>query len=120
MMLNIKLVELLDNATRYVPIGIFIGIIFFIEFSLLLPSLSIDTNIEFVDYNQILPFSNILLIAEYLYTEFFLYFLMASIILLIAMLAAIVLTLTHSIAVRRQELFVQINTDYQNTIKNVN
>ena len=29
MMLNIKLIEILDNTTRYVPIGLFIGLIFF-------------------------------------------------------------------------------------------
>lgn len=28
MMLNIKLIEILDNTTRYVPIGFFIGLIF--------------------------------------------------------------------------------------------
>lgn len=31
MMLNIKLVELLDNATRYVPIAAIIGVLFFLE-----------------------------------------------------------------------------------------
>jgi len=117
MMLNIKLVELLDNTTRYIPIGILIGIIFLIELSLLLPTIDVQNTINYTDYFIILPFTNILLLAEYLYTDLYVYFLFASIILLVAMLAAIVLTLSHEINVKRQDLFVQINTDYTNTIK---
>ena len=120
MMLNIKLVELLDNATRYIPIGILIGIIFYIELSLLLPSINEMSSLNSIstfDFLNVLPFNNILLIAEYLYTDFGHFFLFASVILLVAMLAAIVLTLSHSINVKRQDLFVQINTDYNKTIK---
>lgn len=120
MMLNIKLVELLDNATRYIPIGILIGIIFYIELSLFLPSIHEMTSFHSIstfDFLNVLPFNNILLIAEYLYTDFGHFFLFASVILLVAMLAAIVLTLSHSINVKRQDLFVQINTDYHKTIK---
>jgi NADH-quinone oxidoreductase subunit J len=38
MMLNIKLEELKDNATRYVPIGLLIGFVFIIELLLILES----------------------------------------------------------------------------------
>ena len=36
MMLNIKLEELKDNATRYVPLGLIIGLVFLIEILLVL------------------------------------------------------------------------------------
>ena len=121
MMLNIKLVELLDNATRYIPIGIIIGIIFYIELTILLPKINIDRiQIENLDFIDVLPKNNILLIAEKLYTDWGGIFIFASLILLVAMIAAIVLTISHSIMVKRQDIFVQINTDYKKTIKNVN
>lgn len=34
MMLNIRIVELIENTTRYIPIGLILGIIFFIELSI--------------------------------------------------------------------------------------
>jgi len=39
MMLNIKLVELLDNATRYIPIGMIIGVLLLIEITILLQNI---------------------------------------------------------------------------------
>lgn len=118
MMLNIKLVEILDNTTRYVPIGIFIGIIFLWEIYLIfnkeILSLSISNN------NQIFLFSwsNIKHLAEVLYTNYFLYFITGSFILLVAMFGAILLTITHEENIKRQDLFAQIATEYDKTIYN--
>jgi len=122
MMLNIKLVELLDNATRYLPIGIIIGILFLFEIYFLFHNSFHSAKGELsnyispeVFYNIRVP-TNIQAIGEFLYTDFFIYFILASFILLVAMLAAIVLTLTHEEQVKRQDLFTQIATDYKQTI----
>lgn len=122
MMLNIKLVELLDNATRYVPIAIIIGIFLLIEITMLLqniyPNVSSDiTLIETFQYSNIYNNSNLNSIGEVLYKEFNVNIIIASIILLVAMIAGIILTLTHEESVKRQDLFTQIATDYHHTIK---
>lgn len=45
MMLNIKLEELKDNATRYVPIGLIIGLVFIVEVLIVLESeINFSTN----------------------------------------------------------------------------
>lgn len=120
MMLNIKLVELLDNATRYLPIGMIIGIIFLIEITILLQNIFpqlIHNSIEYFNYTNILNYTNIAALGEVLYKEFNIYIIIASIILLVAMIAGIILTLTHEESVKRQDLFTQIATDYHHTIK---
>lgn len=111
MMLNIKLEELKDNATRYMPIGILIGLVFIVEVLLILESeiyFSFDSSHSF---SSIIPLSNLLVLGQVLYTEFFIFMILASLILLIAMIGAIVLTLNHeSSHVRRQDIFGQIST----------
>lgn len=117
MMLNIKLIEILDNATRYVPIGFFIGLIFLWEIYLVFYKniLSIPNN--FSTTNS-LSWSNIEQIATILYTDYFLYLMIGSFILLVAMLGAIILTISHEEHIKRQDLFAQLSTEYNKTILN--
>lgn len=124
MMLNIKRVELVDNTTRYVPIGFIIGIIFLsiIKNKILPSGGSADNIYSTVSYGilngeDIAPSSliinratNIEAIGQILYTHYFLFFLMAGVILLIAMLGAIVLSIRHEADIKRQDIFSQIAT----------
>lgn len=124
MMLNIKRVELVDNTTRYVPIGFIIGIIFLsiIKNKILPSGGSVDNIYSAVSYGilngeDIAPSSliinkatNIEAIGQILYTHYFLFFLMAGVILLIAMLGAIVLSIRHEAEIKRQDIFSQIAT----------
>lgn len=118
MMLNIKLVEILDNTTRYIPIGLFIGLIFLWEVYLIIyqeilffPKLNVDNII-------ILTFSNIKQLANILYSNYFLFLITGSLILLVAMIGAIILTISHELNLKRQDLFAQISTNYDQTIIN--
>lgn len=134
MMLNIRLVELIENTTRYVPIGIIIGIVFLLELFILVdtqfsmsPSNNeaalwlnkkeyiIDTQ-AFINNGDNLSFNfsnltNVEAIGQFLYTEGYIYFLISSLVLLVAMIGAIVLTLYHEQEVRRQDIFSQITTE---------
>ncbi len=109
MMLNIKLEELKDNATRYVPIGLLIGFVFIIELLLILESEVPFSFSNFTSWTWINPNSNISSIGLVLYTDYWLWMIVASFILLVAMIGAIVLTLHHeSSNIRRQDIFGQI------------
>jgi NADH-ubiquinone oxidoreductase chain 6 len=61
-------------------------------------------------------FSNMKAIGDILYTYYFFYFLYASIILLVAMLGAIVLTMHKGVQTKRQEVFSQNNREFAKTI----
>jgi len=131
MMLNIKLVEILDNTTRYKPIGAVIGSVFLIEL-LLLVSGSNKYDFEFAglqvsnqwsttqfgpyfEYETIL--NNIASLGSVLYTDYYQLLLISGYILLVAMIGAIVLTLYHEKNIKRQDIFSQISSDFSNTIR---
>jgi NADH-quinone oxidoreductase subunit J len=124
MMLNIKFVELLDNTTRYVPIGFIIGLIFlslilanlidFNSYTSFTSSVSLDHNLPlFLDK---LNYLNIESIGNILYTDYFLFFIIASFILLVSMIGAIILTIYHEDNIKRQDLFSQISTEFNKTV----
>ena len=115
MLLNIKLVEITENTTRYAPIAILVG--FFLLFSILNSSEVINTFIKMTTEELIPNLDNITdinLMAEILYTDFSSYFLISSLILLVSMVGAIVLCLFHETSVKRQDLFAQVSTNFSN------
>jgi NADH-ubiquinone oxidoreductase chain 6 len=113
MMLNIKIAEVHENVLRYLPVGGVIGIIFLLEIILivdndLLPLLPSSPIVTYTVYaSQIQSWSNIESIGNLLYTTYFIYFLLASIILLVAMIGAIVLTMHKTTQVKRQDVYQQ-------------
>lgn len=127
MMLNIKLVEIIDNTTRYVPIGFIIGLIFFsmISSSLGMPNIQIDPvftskNFPYGNILNIITNTNIEALGFILYTDYFLFFIIASFILLVSMIGAIILTIYHEGKIKRQDLFSQIATEHDKTVINYN
>ena len=122
MMLNIKIEEVYETALPYLPLGGLIGLIFITEI-LLVVERDFIPMIEFnqfdLHYSQFLPetSSPIEAIGELIYTYYFFYFLVASLILLIAMIGAIVLTMYKGANVKRQEVFFQNARECTKTIQ---
>lgn len=122
MMLNIKIEEVYETALPYLPLGGIIGLIFVTEILLVverdfIPMISSSSfNLEYI---QFLPqtSSTIQAIGELIYTYYFFYFLVASLILLIAMIGAIVLTMYKGAGVKRQEVFFQNARECTKTIQ---
>ena len=123
MMLNIKISEVIDEIYQYLPVGGLIGIIFLLEVFIIVdndfvPLLS-DGNMPsaYVDWSgQIDDVTNLSSLGQVLYTHYALAFLMAGIILLVAMIGAIVLTMQIRTTVRRQHIFQQVSRDADNAI----
>ncbi len=121
-LINIKIVELIDNSSRYFPIGLIIGVILVLEFNIYLDSysnisnnsLALINNVE--NYTNILNYTNIELLGQLLYTDYWLNLILASLILLVAMIGAILLTLGHELDVKRQDIFTQINKKFSLTL----
>lgn len=120
MLLNIKLVEINENSSRYFPIGVIIGFIFLYQIYFILTQglSSWEPNWEVYDFSSIISVSDIKTLGILLYTDYWAYFLVSSLVLLVSMIGAIVLCLYHEQIVKRQDLFAQVATEYDKTIVN--
>ena len=110
-LLNIRLVELKDNATRYVPVGLIMGLVLYVGLKNGLPPVTgeeLDIT-GLVTYTKVASFTNIELLGLLLFVDYSYYFILAGFILLVAMIGAIVLTLGHEGEIKRQDIFEQIS-----------
>jgi NADH-quinone oxidoreductase subunit J len=115
MMLNIRLEQESTTIFSYMTISGIFGLILIFELSFIFYDTFVHNT--FVTSSEIykhlfLQISIIRAIGDVLYSFFGVYFLLASLILLLAMVGAIFLTLHHRIDVRRQSIFVQTVRKY--------
>ena len=137
MMLNVRVTELNQSLLRYIPIGGLILIIFLFEIVSVINGdlipffstnllvfendffiLSQDLNTVFWS-NQIDPITNVASIGEILYTYYVYCFMVASLILLVAMIGAILLTMRKRTNVRKQEIFDQVYGNINSQVRYV-
>ena len=133
MMLNIKLAEINEKRLRYLPIGGLLGILFLLEIFVivdndLIPLLSFH-NLS-GEHNGFLVFTqwpflkescnNISALGSIIYTYYFYFFSMASFILLVAMIGAIVLTMHKGVSHKRQQVFQQNSREFAKTVAKIN
>jgi len=136
MMLNIKLAELNENFYNFLPLSILFIVLFLcgllslfrFEFILLnffhenstffLYDLitNITTKTYFIHLFSI--FSNVKTIAFTFFNNYLYCFLLAGFVLLLAMVAAIILTLQKNFVSKTQNIYVQILKDHDNTLVN--
>jgi NADH-quinone oxidoreductase subunit J len=114
MMLDIKVTAKGDDFFKYFPIGGFIGSFFFYKvYPIILhefPSNEVDIFFEpaALLWNSCLDKnSNVALLGQLLYANFFIYFLISGLILLVSMIGSIVLTLRFSKTIKNQVVFKQ-------------
>jgi NADH-quinone oxidoreductase subunit J len=137
MMLNVKISESSSSVYRYLPIGLFLSVLFLFEIYLIVEGdlNSIDVfefnkpeysilqdesliNISWVD--SVVSPTNVDVIGSVLFTYYSFFLIMASIILLVAMIGAIALTLHRRGDVRRQDIFKQLQRDFEGATNFVN
>lgn len=122
MMLDIKVTRAENDFFVYVPMGIFLGLIFFLEVFMTLhenfvPISPLDSQQIYTNWILNLDtISNIEVLGQLIYTYYFFYFLIAGIILLVAMVGAIVLTLNFKQKAKHQFVFKQILREKKNSI----
>jgi len=118
MMLNIKVTNSVKDLLKYFPIGNFLGFVFLIEILLIIFE-SFNTNpyknnflFNFYTnwFEKIDSISDIESLGQILYTYYVPQFLIAGIILLIAVIGSVILTLSHkNIEVKKQDTFRQVS-----------
>ena len=111
MMLDVDFAELKKGALEYAPIGALVGIVLAAELIVVLGGSLFAPKIGAVAAQPIPPLatrSNTAALGDVLYTDYVLYFQIAGLVLLVAMIGAIVLTLRHKPGVKRQSVPVQV------------
>lgn len=128
MMLDINMAELQERRLRYLPVGGVLGLLFILEGLVivdvdlvpLLYTQSMDTSVYWTNWTYTLAqVSNMHTMGRLLYTYYGVYFLVASLILLVAMVGAIVLTQQRRRGARRQQVYIQNTRDFARTIRKV-
>ena len=111
-----------DNSFSF-PLGIFLGMVFFLEVLFhFLSHFNYGSEEVIGDFSYInwVSLSNqcsdLVVLAKVLYTTYFLYFLLAGIILLVAMIGAIVLTINFQHKAKHQLIFKQLARSKENSI----
>lgn len=108
MMLDVDFAQLREGFIEYLPVGLVIGGIFMFELLLVAGSWLIQPGTTKAITSAIpTNVSNTEALGLVLYTKYIHYFQLAGIVLLVAMIGAIVLTLRHKAAVKRQDINVQ-------------
>jgi len=111
MMLDVDFVQMREGFLQYLPVGALVGIIMLAELLLVVGSWVIGPGIPRAITMPIPSpeaVSNTEALGFVLYTRYIYFFQAAGIILLIAMIGAIVLTLHHRRAVKRQDIGRQV------------
>ena len=122
MMLDINYIKLREGFLQYLPFGALLGIVLFIELSMLIfINKSGEKNlVEFSNKPIFNEVENTKSLGIVLYTEYFYLFQISGVILLVAMIGSIVLTLRERSGVKKQKIFDQINFDAKNAIQKKN
>jgi NADH-quinone oxidoreductase subunit J len=110
MMLDIDFARLRVGYVQYLPFGLVVAAILLAEM-IFVSNVVAGRSAAKGDLPMVAPanLSNAQAIGKVLYTDYVYYFQAAGIVLLIAMIGAIVLTLTHKAKVRRQDIGSQVN-----------
>ncbi|GJD50472.1 NADH-quinone oxidoreductase subunit J [Methylobacterium crusticola] len=110
MMLDVDFAELRQGFQDYLPVGALIGAVFLIELLLVVGSWVIDPGLVQAPL-AVAPggetVTNTQALGLVLYTNYFFFFQVAGLILLVAMIGAIVLTLRDRPGVKRQDIATQ-------------
>jgi NADH-quinone oxidoreductase subunit J len=112
MMLDINFTELRQGINSYLPFGIFLGVVLFIELAFLVFQNWVAPQSVALAAAAPAPMaaevSNTRALGQLIYTHYLYVFQVAGLILLVAMIGAIVLTLRHRPGVQRQRIADQI------------
>lgn len=129
MMLNIKQDELSYNMVSYIPIVVSLSMLLLLEYYVykdtLVDLIGIESSTHSLYNNYMSPYyyylssnSDLNIFGQLLYTSYGHLFLIASLILLVGMIGAIVLTLEYrEFSIKKQDIFKQISRDLNTTVR---
>ena len=111
MMLDVDFAELKAEMTKYLPLGLLIGVIVLMQLAM---ALGVWTVSDQAAANLAAPVGdahNTAALGLLIYDKYIILFQLAGLILLVAMIGAIVLTLRHRTDIKRQNVMAQMHRD---------
>jgi NADH-quinone oxidoreductase subunit J len=120
MMLDINFVELRQGFLQYLPVGVVIGVVLFVELLLVFGAWVVAPDVaKAIAAPTPAPASvtNTVALGQLLYTRYVYVFQAAGMILLVAMIGAIVLTLRAREGVRKQDIARQVGRRRAETLE---
>jgi NADH-quinone oxidoreductase subunit J len=126
MMINFKMIEISTSLLTYFPLSAYIIAILSFEFSVLFSENSVLVGKSVFDisysnwFDLVNHVTNIEALGLLLYTHFAVVFMIAAMILFLAMLGSISLTLLHRSNMKRQDIYYQIAQDPLYCVKKFN
>lgn len=118
MMINIKIDQVNSSLVTYLPLGIIVFLIFFME---VWSSISVgvyEENLKnFNWFANAYSTSNIKIVGNILYTYKLPCFIMAGMILLVAMIGSITLTLAEMKGPKTQNIYKQLKQDFKQSVR---
>ena len=120
MMLNIDFVELRQGFLQYLPVGVVIGIVLFVELLLIFGAWVVAPDVAksiAAPTPSPTTVTNTVALGQLLYTRYVYVFQAAGMILLVAMVGAIVLTLRAREGVRKQDIARQVGRRRAETLE---
>ena len=117
MMLDVNFTQLREGLQRYAPVGATIGIVLFAELIFAIGGYQIDPALSDLRVSPTpAGVTNTVALGELIYTHYILLFQLSSLVLLVAMIGAIVLTLRDKPDARRQLSSRQIDRKVADTV----
>jgi NADH-quinone oxidoreductase subunit J len=108
MMLDINVAQLREGFTRHAPLGVLVAGIMIAEIVYVVWTRHLGINIASSAPPLPEHYSNTHLLGSVLYTDYMLPFQLAAVVLLIAIVAAITLTMRHRVGFKRQDISAQV------------
>ncbi len=108
MMLDVNLEELRSGLTRYAPLGALVAGIMIAEIAYVVWARHLGLNFPVNAPSLPEHYSNVHELGKILYTDYMLPFQLAAVVLLIAIVAAIALTMRHRTGYKKQDIGAQV------------
>ncbi|HMN45712.1 MAG TPA: NADH-quinone oxidoreductase subunit J [Povalibacter sp.] len=108
MMLDVDLAQMKEGFTRYAPLGIIIAVLVVVEIGSVVWVKHLGVGQQSAAVAVVEGYSNTRALGELLYTKYLYPFELAAMVLLLAIVAAIVLTMRHRAGLKAQDIAAQV------------
>jgi NADH-quinone oxidoreductase subunit J len=118
MMLDVNVAQMREGFTRYAPLGVLIAAIVVVEIGSVVWIKSLGgVNAEAAPVAAVAGYSNTRALGEVLYTKYLYAFELAAVVLLVAIVAAITLTMRHRAGLKAQDVGAQVSVRAKDRVR---
>lgn len=111
MMLDVDFAELKAEMSRYLPLGLLIGVVLLMQMAMAFGIWVYSDGVEGRIAAPTGELHNTAALGMIIYDQYIMLFQLSGLILLVAMIGAIVLTLRHRVDIKRQNVIAQMHRD---------